>query len=789
MPTETTFKNLIPHPRSLTLQTRRIRMPVRLRMTPAPDADADWLARRILAPWVKAAGARLNVRFSVDPEFRPRTRERLSPAILDQAYRLEIGRGVHIAARSAAGLRHALQSLCQLLEDAADAGLLPELVIEDWPKLAWRGIHVDLAREMEYRPAHFLKIVEHLAYLKMNTLHVYIENKFAYPSAPEVAPPNVMTPGQARALCAYARRFGITVIPQIATLGHMEHLLHGKHADMREDPASPWNLCPTHPGARPFLAGLIADVAAAFASPFIHVGYDESHSGVCERCRRHGSPGDLLADHLNWLNAEVRKHGARTMIYGDKFLSREDFPLADAANGGSARDARATLAKVSRDILITDWHYTAPWSGTLQYLVREGFEVHMANATNLYWHDSIPLNRGHHWIVETVNAAIRNGATGAFNCNWEQYRGQFFDNYWFFQGLEAERAWTTRPHDYAAWGPRFARRFWGVEPDYYSELAGLAEAVPTARRRFFTDSSVLSVEIPAALNPLFPDWRQVTFDHPETGQYMIDQAARFRKAARRNRDTLRILDMPGQIARYLGVRARQRVFFDGACKRGDRKAALACLSTIRQAVLQMTNRLRDGYRVYGGAVEDRHRIASHLGEIDQFIAIVKRVSVSELRALNADSLILLSQEEPEANTHFLRAYSASPLLPAKTGIRSAPLPGRTVAFTRIPYRGEAMLGSVLDVHAGKDGLVYVKAAFRGPRAGRGRLLYGADGPVKVWINGRAADCRPEATNPAVADEYSAPARWKAGRNEVLFALRTNRGKAWGVIARYTMADG
>jgi len=48
----------------------------------------------------------------------------------------------------------------------------------------------------------------------------------------------------------------------------------------------------------------------------------------------------LLADHLNWLNGEVKKHGARTMIYGDKFLSRQDFPRLDAANGGTPAEAR-----------------------------------------------------------------------------------------------------------------------------------------------------------------------------------------------------------------------------------------------------------------------------------------------------------------------------------------------------------------------------------------------------------------------------------------------------------------
>jgi hypothetical protein len=52
----------------------------------------------------------------------------------------------------------------------------------------------------------------------------------------------------------------------------------------------------------------------------------------------------------------------------------------------------------------------------------------------------------------------------------------------------------------------------------------------------------------------------------------------------------------------------------------------------------------------------------------------------------------------------------------------------------------------------------------------------------VWINGRVADCRPDATTPAVDAQYRAPVAWRKGRNEIVFALATNRGYAWGVYA-------
>jgi hypothetical protein len=325
------------------------------------------------------------------------------------------------------------------------------------------------------------------------------------------------------------------------------------------------------------------------------------------------------------------------MIYGDKFLAPEDFPLADSVNGGPAREARSALRRVKRDILITDWHYRAPYGGTTRYFKREGFEVQMVTATNLFWHDSIPLRRGHHWIVETIDRAVAKGATGVFNSNWEYYNGQFFDNFWYFQGLAAERAWTAAPHDYLTWGRRFAARFWGVTEDYYAEIGGLAETVVTRRRRVFSEGQVLDVDNLGAR------------EYPELGDYLIAQARRFQRAARRNADTLRLMDMPGQMIRYVGIRSRQRVLLERALRAGSRTGALAALAAIKQAADQVARRLAVGYRLYGGAVVDLKRLAWHRRALIKASRILQRIPAKRLPALPIERLLAkLNEPAPSA---------------------------------------------------------------------------------------------------------------------------------------------
>ena len=611
------FANLMPQPRRIEKPTGKMRTPERLALVfdGLSDDQSDQFTRLagiVLRSWTAAAGGsatRLRIRLG---QAGTAGLARVPAPLAQEGYQLEFGREIVLSARAMPGLQRGIQTLRQLMENGEERGSVPRSHIVDWPRVARRGIHFDLAREMEYRPEHMHRVVDNIAYFRMNTLHLYLENKFVYPSAPDVAPSGVMTPEQAKELCEYAAVFGITVIPQVPTMGHMEHFLNGRYERLREDPQSSFNLCPSHPDARPFLAGLIRDVAEAFHPPWIHVGYDESHSGICERCRQRGKPEQILAEHLNWLDSEVKKHGARTMIYGDKFLSRDDFPRCDAANGGTSEQARAALKQVSRDILITDWHYTAPYGGTVRHLVRQGFDVHIVTASNIFWHDSIPLNRGHHWIVETTDRGILQGASGAFHSNWEYYRGQFFDNFWFFQALAAERQWTDQPHDYRAFGSRFASRFWGTEQDYYSEIGSLLETTPTQRRQHFLDCDV-NVELP---------W-QTRLDYLEIADYVLSRVKAFRRAARRNGDTLRMLDMPAVIVRYMGNRAIHLPLAREAVRKGDKVKAVESLREVRKAAMEVAARLDEGYRIYGGAVVDRSRIRAHIEAIDRELAAVE----------------------------------------------------------------------------------------------------------------------------------------------------------------------
>lgn len=137
---------------------------------------------------------------------------------------------------------------------------------------------------------------------------------------------------------------------------------------------------------------------------------------------------------------------------------------------------------------------------------------------------------------------------------------------------------------------------------------------------------------------------------------------------------------------------------------------------------------------------------------------------------------------PDLSEAFLPTIQCSALHPAMSDIQSVKAPDAEMIFTTITP-GQDGFCEIRNRHGGKHGVCYIRSDVFAPRAGISTLHYGADGPVKVWVNGKVVDCQPCATNPAVDGQYVVKAAWRKGMNTILFALNTNQGKAWGVFCR------
>jgi hypothetical protein len=111
-------------------------------------------------------------------------------------------------------------------------------------------------------------------------------------------------------------------------------------------------------------------------------------------------------------------------------------------------------------------------------------------------------------------------------------------------------------------------------------------------------------------------------------------------------------------------------------------------------------------------------------------------------------------------------------------------------FTLTPSRG-----GFGDIHAdvkaagGGDGVIVYACRFQCSEAMRLKLELGYDGPVKAWIDEGMIFHDPAGTNPAKpTDKGTAAFEAPAGAHELIVALGTNHGAAWGAFLRFERLD-
>lgn len=245
---------------------------------------------------------------------------RLDPGLSSlgpEGYRLMVKpNGIVIAGAKPAGVFYGVQTLRQLFPAASfGKGLpaggvtaLPSVEIEDKPRFAWRGMHLDVAR-------HFMPKEEVMRYLdlmalhKLNTFHWHLTDDQGwrleikrYPKLTSVGawrkdtqtswdPPTFegkphggfYTQKDAREIVAYAAARHITVVPEIEMPGHAQAAIAAYpelgNTKKQLEVLNGWgvnaDVFSVDDTTIRFLQNVLDEVMTIFPSRFIHIGGDE----------------------------------------------------------------------------------------------------------------------------------------------------------------------------------------------------------------------------------------------------------------------------------------------------------------------------------------------------------------------------------------------------------------------------------------------------------------------------------------------------------------------------------
>ena len=259
---------------------------------------------------------------------------------------------VHILANDRLGAVYGTQTLFQLFAVAAgeqtETVYCPAVEICDWPYKQIRAFHT-------YMPAResiegFKRIINALAFLKMNTLIIEVGGGMEYERRPEInraweefckkidqypggvtavhhdygRPLNsthtelgggsFLSKREVRDIVGYAKGLGFNVIPEIQSLSHCYYLTM-PYREIAEMPEKEFRdtYCPSNPKSYEILFDVADEVLEVFEPDWVCIGHDEIWTlAECPVCR--GKTGEeLVASDINRLYDFYISRGVRVM--------------------------------------------------------------------------------------------------------------------------------------------------------------------------------------------------------------------------------------------------------------------------------------------------------------------------------------------------------------------------------------------------------------------------------------------------------------------------------------------
>ena len=223
--------------------------------------------------------------------------------------------GIVVQALSGAGLFYAVQTLLQMV----DRGHVPLGRIVDEPRLAYRGMMLDVSRHF-FGVDFVKKQIAAMAYYKLNHLHLHLTDAagwrveiMRYPRLTELAAwrthalwkdwwnserryaeegaeqayGGYYTQEQIREIVEYARKHYITVIPEIEMPSHSEEVLAAyPELSCSQVPYRDSDFCVGNEQVFEFIENVLTEVMELFPSQYIHIGGDEASKQSWQSCPR-----------------------------------------------------------------------------------------------------------------------------------------------------------------------------------------------------------------------------------------------------------------------------------------------------------------------------------------------------------------------------------------------------------------------------------------------------------------------------------------------------------------------
>jgi hexosaminidase len=365
----------------------------------------------------------------------------------DESYHLSVRQsGIKLTAPSPLGIMYGLQTLLQLVQASPSGWVIPDVEIDDAPRLPWRGLMIDVCRHFVPLPV-LERNIDGMAAVKLNVLHLHLSDDQGfriqsrkYPRLTEYASDGLYyTQTQIRQLIAYAGDRGIRVVPEFDLPGHAVSwlvtypqlssgpapagLIRSEHDTLRPP------LDPTNPQTYKIINQVFGEMEELFPDAYFHIGGDEvdpkywNHDPKIQawmRAHNISNAHDLQTYFTLRVQKIVAQHG-KHMEGWDEILD----------------------GKLPKDSLIQSWR----GSDSLANSARLGYKTVLSAG---YYLD-LMHSAADHYAVDplggpsaSLTPAEQANIIGGEACEWTEYATpEILDNrLWPRLGAIAERLWS-----------------------------------------------------------------------------------------------------------------------------------------------------------------------------------------------------------------------------------------------------------------------------------------------------------------------------------------------------------
>ncbi len=445
--------NLIPWPKSLTLQEGRLELTAASRIVAASDdlkplagilSDEIYLAtgRRLATATGDSAPGdivlKVNAALKADADIYTVQKNKFGYT-RDYAHTIAVTDRAVVEGFDTRAAAEGSATVLQALVLEGDKLTLPRMTVKDWPQADFLAIMVDLGRQY-ISPEALRQTIQACRFYKVRYLHMHLSDDqgFTFPSKafPKLGsrntaahggiPPRVYTMKELTDLVAFADARGVTLVPELETPGHSTALRRAM-PELFDAPKEPggeaWIAAMNMANDKmyPALDTLVGEICEVFkSSPYFHIGCDETQLGILaslpattEYMAKHKMTGvhELFIRHVQIMSQFIAKRGKKTIAW-------EGAPVTDP---------------VKDDVIVMTWEGNARSA--------ERYQAAGFTTITVPWGLSVPLVEWNMYICNGSFLKRTDKVIGALLPMWEMSSEALISAYLKGIPIRHERTW------------------------------------------------------------------------------------------------------------------------------------------------------------------------------------------------------------------------------------------------------------------------------------------------------------------------------------------------------------